>query len=67
MKPFYQGIQNKKEILDITSKLLTSNDYICRIISTQLITLMKEFIEDRVDVLHNVIFFEEEYIKKFIS
>jgi len=54
LRPFYQGIQNKKEILDITSKLLTSNDYICRIISTQLITLMKEFIEDRVDVLHNL-------------
>jgi len=35
-------------------KLLTSNDYISRIISTQFITLMNEYIEDRVDVLHNV-------------
>lgn len=59
LKPFFQGIQNKKEILDIMSKLLTSNDYICRIISTQFIALMKEYIEDRVDVLHNV----KKYIK----
>ena len=47
-------IQNKKEILDVTSKLLTSTDYVARIISTQIIVLMRNYIEDRVDIFHNV-------------
>ena len=45
---------NKKEVLDMTSKILTSDNQIWRSICMKIIILFKTFTSDRIDIFHMV-------------